>query len=248
MMRLAKTLRVFIRILLSIALMGVLAVAGLASWFFFYTSDLPDTSAMAVYSPSGVVVVSTTICGETVPVVAIPGSNPRTFRLALFASEGEFDPRSLVRRYYDEIRANSPPQRYGHYSEQLARQMLCGRSGGALKRSLAEMRTSVQLDRRFSHDQLVDIYLNRACFGSGIYGVEEASRRYFGKHAAELSIGEAALLAGLIRGPARFSPMQHPVQALARRNEVIDAMARQGSITAAEAETSENTRLETPQH
>lgn len=239
----AETLRTLVKILLSAALLGALAVGSLAAWLFFYRSDLPDTSAMAVYSPSGLVVVSATICGETVPIVAVPGANPRTLRLAVLAAEGQLDPRNHLSRYFDGLGVGSPAHRYGHYSEQLAGQMLCGYSGSNLRRHLAEIRTTIQLERRFTNDQLLDIYLNRARFGPGIYGVEEASRRYFGKHSFELSTAEAALLAGLIEDPSRFSPLQHPDRARVRRNDVIDAMARQGSISPLEAASSKATLL-----
>ena len=113
---LTETLRALVRIMLTVALLGALAVGGLAAWLFFYTTDLPDTSAMAVYSPSGLVVVSAIICGEAVPVVAIPGANPRTLRQAVLASEGEFDPRNFLSRYSDELTSKIPDHRYGHYS------------------------------------------------------------------------------------------------------------------------------------
>ncbi len=222
------------KLLLSLALLCVVAVVGFAAWMYFYTLDLPDTAAMAVYSPGGPVVIQTKICGGPVYIVAIPGGNPQAFRQAILAVEGDFGPRNFLRRYSDELDHHS---RYGRYSDQLAGQILCGSVDGPLKRTLRELRTAIQLERRFNHDQLLDIYVNRAFFGTGIYGVAEASRRYFGKHAEELSTAEAALLAGLIARPAYYSPIQHPDRALARRNEVIDAMLKRGSIQPLEAKT-----------
>ena len=241
MIRLLNAPRTLIKILLSIALLCLLGVAGFGAWLCFYTFDLPDASALAVYTADGgVVSVSTRICGQSLWVVAIPGVNIRTLGLAVLASEGDFDTQSFFKRYYDGL--NHTP-RYGQYSTQLARQMFCGSSGGNLKREILEVRTSIQLERHFNQDQLLEIYLNRACFGPGIYGVEEASRQYLGKHAEELSTAEAALLAGLIKSPARFSPIQHPDRALARRNEVIDAMLQRGSIRPEEAETAKRAPL-----
>jgi membrane peptidoglycan carboxypeptidase len=86
------------------------------------------------------------------------------------------------------------------------------------------------LERRFTTNQLLDIYLNRAYFGPGVYGIESAAERYLAKPASQLSLAEAALLVGLIRSPSMFSPLAHPDRALARRNEVIDAMVKRGSI------------------
>jgi hypothetical protein len=240
MTRLSKALRVLAKIFLATALVCILAVGGFAAWLYFYTSDLPNTPAMAVYLvDGGVVSVPTTICGESFWMAVIPGANMPTLRQAVLAAEGEPDPRSFFRRYYDGL--DGP--RYGQYSTQLARQMLCGSKTRILKRELLELRTAIQLERRFSRDELLNIYLNREYFGPRIYGAEEASRRYFGKRAGDLSIAEAALLAGLIKSPARFSPIQHPDQALARRNEVIDAMLHRGSIRPEEAESAKRAPL-----
>jgi hypothetical protein len=245
MRRLTETLSSFGRILLWITLACGTSAAVFAVWLFFYKSDLPDVSAMSVYSPNGPVVISTSICGETAHVVAIPSGNARILREAVLAAEGDFYPRSSVWRYYDELSSNAQTPRFGHYSDGLARDMLCGFHGGNLKRIFSEIRTTIQLERQFNHDQLMDIYLNRVYLGPGIYGVEEAAQQYFGKHAEELSITEAALLAGLIQRPAYDSPRQHPDRALARRNEVIDAMARRGSITRAQADVFKGTPLGT---
>jgi len=245
MTRLPNTLRVLVKIFLSIVLLCVLGVAGVAAWLYFYTSDLPKASTMAVYLvDGGAVSVSTTICGESLWVVAIPGVNMPRLRLAVLASEGDPDPRSFFMRYYDGL--DGP--RYGQYSTRLAQQMICGSRAGDLKRNILELRTAIQLERRFGRNQLLDIYLNREYFGPGIYGAEEASRRYLGKHASELSIADAALLAGLIKSPTRFSPSRHPDRALTRRNEVIDAMLQRGSIRPEEAEAAKRAPLSSIQN
>jgi hypothetical protein len=234
MQLLPASLRVLIKILLSIVLLCVVLVAGFAAWLYFYTSDLPHSSDLAVYMADGggVVLVPTKFCGESVMVAAIPGVNMPELRQAVLAAEGDFDPRSFFWRYYGAI---DRTPRYGHYSDQLARQMVCGSKSHNLKRTLTEVRTALQLERRFTQDQLLDIYLNRAYFGPGIYGATEAARRYFGKSAADLTIAESALLAGLITHPAYYSPIQHPDRAIARRNDVIDAMLLRGSIKPGEA-------------
>jgi penicillin-binding protein 1A len=240
MTRLPNALRFLAKIFLSIALLCVLAVAGLAAWLYFYTSDLPKASTMAVYLvDGGAVSASTIICGESLWIVAIPGVEMRTLRLAVLAAEGDPDPRSFFRRYYDGLHG----PRYGQYSTRLAQQMLCGSRASSLRWDILEIRTAFQLERRFSRDQLLDIYLNREYFGPGIYGAEEASGRYLGKHASDLTIAEAALLAGLIKSPARFSPTQHPDRALTRRNEIIDAMLQRGSIRPDEAEAAKRAPL-----
>ena len=103
----------------------------------------------------------------------------------------------------------------------------------------------MQLEGHFTADQILDIYLNRAFFGSGVYGIENASEHYFAKPAGQLTTPEAALLVGMIRSPSVFSPSTHPITTFARRNEVIDAMARRGSISVPEAQEAKATPLGT---
>jgi hypothetical protein len=214
-------------------LLCVFAVAGFAGWLYFYTSDLPAASDMAVFLvDGGMVSAQTKICGESLWVVAIPGGNVPKLRSAILAAEGGLDPRSFPSRYY---RSTDSAARYGDYSIRLARQITCGSRGNRLKRSLTEIRTAIQLERHFTQGQLLDIYMNRAYFGPDVYGVEEAAHRYFGKRADELSTAEAALVAGLLAHPSYDSPIQHPDRAIARRNEVIDTMLQQGSIKPEEA-------------
>ena len=108
-----------------------------------------------------------------------------------------------------------------------------------LRSQLNEIRLSWQIRRHFSDDQILTIYANQAYFGAGANGVKNASLTYFHKDPDTLSIAEAALLAGLLRSPERFSPYEHPDRALQRRNEVLRAMAVQGTISANQAANAE---------
>jgi penicillin-binding protein 1A len=95
-----------------------------------------------------------------------------------------------------------------------------------LHRNLNEIRFAVQLERHFSRRELFTIFADRTYFGENTFGVEAAARHYFNKEPNQLQIGEAALLAGMVKSPSRFSPTKHPDLALQRRNEVVDAMAQ----------------------
>ena len=112
-----------------------------------------------------------------------------------------------------------------------------------LERNLKEWRIAEQLRLRFSRDELLTIYANRVWFGDNQVGVEAASQYYFGKEPNQLDIADAALLAGLIRGPSRYSPYKHPDRALARRNEVIDAMLGDHVITDDQGKAAKATSL-----
>jgi membrane carboxypeptidase/penicillin-binding protein len=235
-----RILRIFV--LVTMVLIA-LAVEGL----FFHTSDLPNIEDLSSFAPNGPkAVTDANICGKRATLVAIPTGHLTDLRNALLAAEGDVEPRNSLRRLYHDLFGDATtPKPYGTYSLQVASQLLCDDHGSVLKRRLAELRTSIQLERRFSTNQLLDIYLNRAYFGRGIYGIESASQHYLAKSAMQLSTAEAALLVGLIRSPDYLSPLFHPDRALARRNQVIEAMARRGSISPELAEQAKRMPLGT---
>lgn len=244
---LAPLARIVIRVLLALASVTVLLVASVMGGLFFYASDLPNIQAMSSFAPeSPTTVAEAQICGEKVKVVALPTSQMTDVRNALLAAEGDVDPRSMPRRLYDDFVGDFTTRKhYGTYSLQVSRQLFCDDHRSILKREFSELRTSVQLERHFTTNQLLDIYLNRAYFGPGVYGIENAAEQYLAKPAIQLSTPEAALLVGLIRSPNRFSPIAHPDRALTRLNEVIDLMTKRGSISSEQAEQAKRTPLGT---
>lgn len=121
-------------------------------------------------------------------------------------------------------------------TQQLARQSLLTRER-TIQRKLAEMVTALQIEFAYDKRQILELYLNRIYFGSGFYGAEVASRGYFGKPAAELTVGEATLLAGLIQAPERYSPFKFPERAADRRAVVLRAMLDTGALDEATFET-----------
>jgi penicillin-binding protein 1A len=126
--------------------------------------------------------------------------------------------------------------------DRIAVTLLCIRETEG-KRLLNEFRLRWHIRKHFSEQQLFTIYANRAYFGSGAVGVENASRHFFRKSANALSTEEAALIAGLIRAPATHSPYKYPERALERRNKVLEGIVAQGKLSAAEAARAEATPL-----
>jgi penicillin-binding protein 1A len=114
-------------------------------------------------------------------------------------------------------------------TQQLARQSFLTREK-TLRRKLREVVVSARLETRFSKEQILEFYLNKVYFGDGLYGVEAASLGYFGKHAADLDVGEAALLAGLVKAPSAYAPTVSLDRAVARRNAALEAMRSTGAI------------------
>ena len=110
-------------------------------------------------------------------------------------------------------------------------------------RKITELKYAIKLEETQTKDQILTDYLNITFFGDQAYGVEAASERYFSVHASQLTLPQAALLAGLVQSPTAYDPITDPVAALARRNTVLEAMARYHSITAAQAKAAEATPL-----
>ena len=112
-----------------------------------------------------------------------------------------------------------------------------------LTRKLQEAYLAIQIERTFTKQQIFTLYGNQIYLGSGMYGFEAASEFYFSKHAKDLTLTEAALLAGLPKGPYAYSPLLNPDKALRRRNLVLSEMESDGVITHAQAEQARNSPL-----
>ena len=113
-----------------------------------------------------------------------------------------------------------------------------------LWRKMQEVVLALWLERKFTKDEILELYLNRVYFGAGAYGVEAAAQRYFGKPAKQVKIAEAAMLAGLVKSPSRLAPSRNPDGAERRAQTVLAAMAEQGFVT----ETMAKTALAQPAH
>jgi penicillin-binding protein 1A len=133
------------------------------------------------------------------------------------------------------VRAGGVTQGASTITQQLARNLFLDQSR-TVERKLKEMVLAVRLERSFSKDEILELYLNRIYFGEGAYGVQAAAHRYFGKDVSSLSIGEAALIAGIPANPTLFSPIRHPEAATRRRNRVLRAMYDEGNITRVDLE------------
>ena len=112
-----------------------------------------------------------------------------------------------------------------------------------VRRKVAEIKLAMEMERRFSKERILELYLNHIYLGAGAYGIEAASRTYFGKPARELTYLEAATLAGLPQAPTAYNPRQNPDRAERRRNVVLNAMAQSRVITPDEAERGKRTPL-----
>jgi penicillin-binding protein 1A len=134
-----------------------------------------------------------------------------------------------------DLRTHGRAQGASTLTMQLARNLFLSADRTAL-RKIQEAYLAIQIERAFTKEQIFTLYGNQIYLGSGMYGFEAASEFYFSKHAKDLNLTEAALLAGLPKGPAGYSPILNPDKALRRRNLVLEEMESDGVITHAEAE------------
>ncbi len=111
-------------------------------------------------------------------------------------------------------------------------------------RKIQEAALAMQIEREYSKEEILEFYLNTVYFGAGAYGVEAASRTYFGKPVGDITLGEAALLAGLIKAPSTYDPYTDAEAAVARRSLVIDALIDTGLVDADDAEAARSERIE----
>jgi penicillin-binding protein 1A len=151
-----------------------------------------------------------------------------------FYSHFGIDPLGLVRASFRNASAGSVVEGGSTITQQLAKNLFL-RPERTLTRKLEEVVYAIWLEQRFSKDEILELYINRVYFGGGTYGVEAASRRYFGKSSRFVTLPQAALLAGLLKAPSRYAPTRSVKAANARVDEVLENMVDAGYLTAEQA-------------
>ena len=144
------------------------------------------------------------------------------------------DPLGLVRASFRNASAGSVVEGGSTITQQLAKNLFLSPQRTYV-RKLEEVVYAIWLEQRFSKDEILELYLNRVYFGGGTYGVEAASRRYFGKSARFVTLSQAALLAGLLKAPSRYAPTRSVKAASARADEVLGNMVEAGFLSPEQA-------------
>src|SRR5262245_1063602 len=147
-----------------------------------------------------------------------------------FFSHYGVDPLGIVRALAMNLVHRGVSQGGSTLTQQLAKNLFLTQER-TITRKLQELLLAFWLERKFSKQQILELYLNRVYFGAGAYGVEAAAQRYFGKSARQVTIAEAALLAGLVKSPSRLAPTRNPDGAERRAQIVLVAMSQAGFIT-----------------
>ena len=228
------------------------AVAGAVAW---YAWDLPDLSRLETPTRHPAALLRTAdgaalarygqLYGGAVRFGELPGY----FVQAVSAIEDRrffehpgIDIWGILRAAVANIRAGKVRQGGSTLTQQLAKNLFLSPER-TVRRKIQEAIVALWLEARFSKRQIFEIYINRVYFGSGAYGVAAAARRYFGGTARDLSLFEAAILAGLLKAPSRYSPVRDADAAKARGLQVLRAMVDTGDLTEAEAGAAQRTPL-----
>lgn len=228
---------------LSIGIWIGLAVAAVLGWFALQLPDIEDLEAatrrpgITVLAADGSILANSgDFYGTPFRVEELPRFLPQAV-VAIedrrFYSHPGVDPIGLARALWANLRAGRTVQGGSTITQQVAKNVFLTPER-TLKRKLQEALLALWLERHFSKNQILAIYLNRVYLGAGTYGVDAAAQRYFNKQATKVTLQEAAVLAGLLKAPARYSPARDPGLAARRARLVLQAMADTGVITAAE--------------
>jgi len=191
-----------------------------------------DGSRIADLSPERRVVVELTEVPATLSNGFVAVEDRR------FWKHDGVDLRGIGRAIVANIKALSVREGFSTITMQLARQIFTDQLPMEKKfsRKMCEVSLAPKIEDAFTKREILKMYLNQVYLGEGLYGVEEASRAFFNKPAAKLDPAESALLIGLVKNPAGYNPRKHPMASIARRNTVLDVMARENVITAAQAQ------------
>ncbi|HEY8550029.1 MAG TPA: transglycosylase domain-containing protein, partial [Vicinamibacterales bacterium] len=212
-----------------------------------YASDLPQISALDDYAPSTITRVYASggeVLGEFATqrriVIGYDQIAPVLRQAIIAAEDDDFDTHmglsitriivTLVKDILENKRAGAST-----LTQQLTRKLFLT-DEKTWERKIKEAVLAIQIEKRYTKNEIITLYCNQIPWGHGTYGAEAAARLYFGKSARDVTLEEAALLAGIIQAPARHSPYVNPQNALRRRNYALERMAEEGFITREQAE------------
>ena len=242
----------------ALAVLLVLAVitGSLAGLTLVYSADLPQIDELEHYRPSTITDLYDrngrhigSFALERREVVGYDGFAPVLRQAVVSIEDKNFDSHWGINVFrvagaaWHDIRSHGRGQGASTLTMQLARDLFLN-SDRTAKRKVQEAYLAIQIERAFTKQQIFTLYGNQIYLGSGMYGFEAASEYYFSKHAKDLTLTEAALLAGLPKGPFIFSPILNPDRALSRRNLVLSEMESDGAITHVQADEARSAPLD----
>jgi penicillin-binding protein 1A len=230
---------------LVLSLWGIIALIGVTIWIGAHLPAIQSLEvpkrppSIQITGTDGRVLATRGDSGVSATLRELPRYVPQAF-IAIedrrFYSHFGIDPMGITRAIVANVLRRGVAQGGSTITQQLAKNLFLTQER-TLTRKVQEAVLALWLERKFSKDAILELYLNRVYFGAGAYGVEAASQRYFAKHARQLSLAEAAMLAGLVKSPSRLAPTRNPGGAERRAQIVLGAMADEGFVTTAQAKT-----------
>jgi len=231
---------------ITLPLLGALFIGIFLGAILAITQDLPQVESLQTYEPSSVTRI---LADDGRPVrsffverrIPIPlGDIPDDLIKAVIAVEDArfyrhfgLDLKGILRALWRDITSLRVVEGGSTLTQQLSK-VLFLTPEKTLIRKIKEAFLAINIERRYSKDEILSLYLNQIYLGEGAYGVEAAARTYFGKHAQELALAECALIAGLPRSPNLYSPINYPERARQRMGVVLDRLLAEGYITQGE--------------
>lgn len=239
-------LRIVMRTTFMVGLVGFIAVLAVLGYF---AAKLPNVTSWEVPErPPNLKIVAADgslianrgdTGGEAIKIADLPPFVPRAV-IAIedrrFYTHFGVDPVGLLRAAARNFTAGDVVQGGSTLTQQLAKNLFLNPER-TIERKVQEVVMALWLEARYSKDEILEMYLNRVYLGAGAYGIDAAAHRYFGKPASELSLLEAATIAGLLKAPSRYAPTTNPDAALSRARVVLAAMREAGFITQEEEKT-----------
>jgi penicillin-binding protein 1A len=233
----------------------MLFIGGAGGYVYSIFSDLPDISKLEgftpiessiVYSSDGKVLSEYYVERRTfIPYYKIPLKIKQAF-VAIedrrFYDHHGIDFFGILRAFYRDIRAQGMVQGGSTITQQLAKIVFL-KPEKSIKRKIKEAIISTQLEKRYTKDEILGMYLNQIYFGTRAYGIDAAANTYFGKPVDQLTTGEIAMMAGLQKAPSQYSPFKKPDKALDRREVVLKKMLESDYITKADYEKAQQEPL-----
>lgn len=221
------------QVVIALGVLGAIGVFGAVSILWYFSRDLPSVTSLRDYRPPQTTYIydrNKEVLGEIFLErrTVIPMSEvPRVFVLSVLAAEDAdfyehegLDYVSIARAIVNDVLAGGVVQGASTITQQVVKVMLLSPER-TISRKLRELILARRLESELTKDEILHLYLNHINFGHGRYGVQEASRYYFGKDAKDLTLAEASLIAGLPQAPSRLSPRRHPEAAARRQSYVL---------------------------
>jgi penicillin-binding protein 1A len=232
---------------LLVLVLGLAGAGALVAGYYYISADLPQINTLMDYRPPIITKVFSDdgrVIAEffkerriVVPLAQVPPLLVQAFIAAedaRFFQHPGFDTIGILRAFIKNLEAGAIKQGGSTITQQVTRSFLLTPERSYI-RKIKELILSYRIEKAFSKEEILFLYLNQIYLGHGAYGVEAAAQNYFGKSVGELTLAECAMLAGLPQAPSRYSPFRRPEQARQRQLYVLTRMVEDGAISTAEA-------------